>query len=134
MTDIEAFIRERIQSDEYHALRAFGDHNNAGPEWHEEWSGSLNIGDSDYPISTNDSQVSRFMERFDPARVLREVEAKRAILDEHICGCPTPTCVDCGACSGAHHSDPERFPCQTVRLLALPYADHRDYDETWRPA
>lgn len=24
-------------------------------------------------------------------------------------------------------------PCKHLRILALPYADHPDYDETWRP-
>jgi hypothetical protein len=24
-------------------------------------------------------------------------------------------------------------PCETVRVLALPYSDHPDYHEEWRP-
>jgi hypothetical protein len=26
-----------------------------------------------------------------------------------------------------------RFPCRTLRLLALPYADREGYLESWRP-
>jgi hypothetical protein len=74
--------------------------------------------------------------RHDPARVLRDVEARRALLDEHhdvndgSCG----TCVD-GQWGYPTHggSSPQRFPCRTLRLLALPYADHPDYNPEWRP-
>lgn len=70
--------------------------------------------------------------RHDPARVLAECEAKRRIIDEHTCHCPNPTCRDCGACPGDHHADPTPAPCATLRILALPYADHPDYDNAWR--
>lgn len=71
-----------------------------------------------------------------PHRVLREIEAKRQVLDEHqdvndgSCG----TCVD-GQWGYPTHggSSPQRYPCRTLRLLALPYADRPDYREEWRP-
>ncbi|MCX4231970.1 DUF6221 family protein [Streptomyces ortus] len=74
--------------------------------------------------------------RHDPARVLREIEAKRQLIHEHAdvndgsCG----TCVD-GAWGYPTHggSSPQRYPCKTLRLLALPYADRPGYDESWRP-
>jgi hypothetical protein len=41
----------------------------------------------------------------------------------------------CEECSG--HDDPyidqEPWPCRTLAALALPYADHSDYREEWRP-
>ncbi|GAB3994624.1 hypothetical protein GCM10029992_09660 [Glycomyces albus] len=59
--------------------------------------------------------------RHDPARVLAEVAAKRAVLDlvladqnEH----------------GGKNSD--RWN-QVMRLLALPYQGHRDYRKSWAP-
>ena len=93
--------------------------------------------------------------RHDPVRVLAEVDAKRRILDEHpevttystdfagterievpewACGrCADPTDgrsgIDIG--NGRWH---EEFPCRTLRLLALAYADHPDYQQEWRPA
>lgn len=74
--------------------------------------------------------------RHDPARVLREIDAKRQLLDEHpdvndgSCG----TCVD-GQWGYPTHggSSPQRFPCRTLRLLALPYAGRPGYNEDWRP-
>jgi len=56
-------------------------------------------------------------------RVLVELEAKRRILDEHT-----------GAHECVRYIDPEdNRDCLTLRALALPYADHPDYDTTWRP-
>lgn len=72
----------------------------------------------------------------DPARVLREVEAKRQQLALHS---PSefgtwvgddddqaPACRTCGNLTA-------RFPCKTLRLLASVYADRPGYQEGWRP-
>jgi hypothetical protein len=65
--------------------------------------------------------------RHDPARVLREIDAKRRIIAEHaLNGWVCSTCDD-GAVP------PQAFPCPTLRLLALPYADRSDYREEWAP-
>jgi hypothetical protein len=53
--------------------------------------------------------------RWSPRRVLADVAAKRAILG---------TLLDEGG---------ERMFDDIFRLLALPYAEHPDYDEGWRP-
>ncbi|MCX4575638.1 DUF6221 family protein [Streptomyces sp. NBC_01571] len=80
----------------------------------------------------------RHVERHDPARVLREVEAKRQILALHV---PTPHQDEgdmwpgCTTCSWRDEMEAlrVRYPCKTVRLLALPYADRPGYREEWRP-
>jgi hypothetical protein len=70
--------------------------------------------------------------RHDPARVLAEVEAKRQIIAEHTVTetsefeGKTATITYCPVC----RNDGE---CPTLRLLALPYADHPDYDPGWKP-
>jgi hypothetical protein len=67
----------------------------------------------------------------DPARVLREIEAKRRILDLHSLvgtlqtGARIETVVSCPIC--------RVWPCSTVRLLALPYADRPGYRAEWAP-
>lgn len=53
----------------------------------------------------------------DPTRVLTECEAKQGIVDAWIGGV-------LGSGTGPFH---------VLRLLALPYADHPDYDPEWRP-
>jgi hypothetical protein len=71
----------------------------------------------------------------DPARVLRGIDAKRQLLDEHhdTNDGDCSTCVD-GRWGYPTHggSTPQRFPCRTLRLLALPYADRPSYREEWR--
>jgi hypothetical protein len=58
-----------------------------------------------------------------PSRVLAEVEAKRRIVEEADRYSPELEYGDNGEWA---------FEV-TLRLLALPYADHPDYDEAWRP-
>ncbi|KOV57195.1 DUF6221 family protein [Streptomyces sp. MMG1121] len=67
--------------------------------------------------------------RHDPARVLRNVEAGRALLAEH----RPPRDGRCRSCATADGARPRPVPCATLRLLALPFAGHRSYDEAWRP-
>ncbi|RZE89168.1 DUF6221 family protein [Streptomyces sp. SCA2-2] len=68
--------------------------------------------------------------RHDPARVLAEVEAKRQIVKAHGRLDVSEFCETCDGPSGI----PGRpYGCTTVRLLALPYADHPDYRDAWRP-
>ena len=42
------------------------------------------------------------------------------------------SCKECGQGYEVHEWGP-KYPCATVRLLALPYADHPDYREEWKP-
>jgi hypothetical protein len=83
--------------------------------------------------------ASRHIVRHDPARVLAECEAKRQIVAMHpitdrIVGYG-PRTHDFG-CEVCHDWDGVTSGlgfCDTLRALALPYADHPDYDESWRP-
>lgn len=70
-----------------------------------------------------DLPSSRFAIEFNPERVLAECEAKRRIVAEHS---PVDPC-------DAHDANFQTVPCDTLRLLALPYADHSDYDVWWTP-
>ncbi len=62
--------------------------------------------------------------RHDPARVLADVAAKRRIMDLHAIG--HDPC-------DAHDASFESIPCDTMRLLALPYAEHESYRPEWAP-
>jgi hypothetical protein len=80
--------------------------------------------------------------RWDPARVLADVEANRRILDLHkpwnaggyhrANTTPAPDRWLCATCDGDNMAN-VLAPCPTVRLLALPYAEHPDYDPGWAP-
>jgi hypothetical protein len=68
-----------------------------------------------------------------PARVLREVEAKRRIIELH----PLVTYTDeepgYRQILNDHTCPGRQAPCTTLRLLALPYADRPGYRQEWRP-
>lgn len=82
-----------------------------------------------------------------PARVLAECEAKRRIVEHHeygmgyrslpwSWGAEEEAYEVCGACyerDADGYASNAKAPCLTLRLLALPYADHPDYQEAWRP-
>ncbi|MFJ9374419.1 DUF6221 family protein [Streptomyces sp. NPDC101455] len=80
--------------------------------------------------------IAEHIVEHDPERVLREVAAKRQLVqahakDDHFDGC---TICDsgnnsCGCMCGSHWT----YPCDTIKILALPYADRPGYQEAWRP-
>jgi hypothetical protein len=70
---------------------------------------------------------------YDWRQVLREVEAKRRIIDAHpIEYSKVSDYTDCANCID-EDSEYDSYPCLTLRLLALPYADRSGYREEWRP-
>lgn len=70
--------------------------------------------------------------RHDPARVLADVAAKRRIIDLHA-HCPEQAWDGSNITGDCRECIDEHYPCGTLRLLALPFADHPDYREEWRP-
>ncbi len=144
MDDLVAFLRERIAEDEAMA-RAATD----GP-W-ATWEGASmhGLGDLLHPVLTPGQKPgshavivtaswldAEHVSRHDPARTLREVEARRRLLNLHsptkAGGDECAVCdygVDSCGCMGMNGG----WPCATIALLALPYADHPDYREEWRP-
>ena len=65
---------------------------------------------------------------FDPARVLAECKAKRAIVGNHD-GEPSPATGDYCAFEDGRFE----IPCPELRHLAAVYASHPDYDPAWAP-
>jgi hypothetical protein len=71
----------------------------------------------------------------DPARVLREVEAKRRTLELHAraeANFGDGFVAEC--CKTCDLDDSDGYPCATLRVLAAVYADHPDYRPEWTPA
>jgi len=134
--DLVQFLRDRLDEDEATARAA------ASAERADTWtaipdsyggvldgtgSRSLVVGYGDVMAPGTAAHIARH----DPARVLAEVEAKRRIIDDvvpQIDGMEDRIDSEWGA------GDPtERESATLFRLLALPYADHPDYREEWRP-
>jgi len=72
----------------------------------------------------------------------RHAEARRRIVELHLPtseGYPARSYSDgavpecCGICSGdGEYPKPGNWPCETLKLLALPYSDRAGYDKGWR--
>jgi hypothetical protein len=85
------------------------------PDPQDERTWSIDPGVGDWPMIS-------------PARILAECYAKRRIIDE------IRIFPDVYSCDAAYNESQEcNVSEMTLRLLALPYADHPDYDESWRP-
>ncbi|MFF9138475.1 DUF6221 family protein [Streptomyces albogriseolus] len=80
------------------------------------------------PLSSDRAHIVRH----DPARVLREIDAKQRIIQVHNARDSWGMCVACPRDEkGAMQVEIE--DCPILRALALPYADRPGYKESWRP-
>jgi hypothetical protein len=126
------FLRARLDDDEKLARAA-----SPGP-WHvDEDSDEILAVDGivvaeGFALSGRQLRATiQHIARHDPARVLAEVDAKRRIAKVHERLPDAEFCVTCDAPSGIPG---EPSGCATLRLLALPYANHPDYRDEWRPS
>ncbi|MPZ27529.1 MAG: hypothetical protein GEV12_14250 [Micromonosporaceae bacterium] len=129
MTLVE-FLRARLDEDEQvatEALRGYpsDDPASAAPwraEYHRvmQWPRGRPHSEVQLVVQAQwgDVHATRHIARHDPARVLAEVDARRRIID--------------GPNGGGGPESHDEW-VETLRLLALPYADHDDYDPAWRP-
>jgi hypothetical protein len=139
MVDLLAFLKARLDEDEQAARAAAEETGN--PVW--EYSGSDVIAEqTGYPggityvaVAPWDGDVpapvGNHIARHDPARVLREVEAKRRILTRYEFVSSHGPAVDhtraMDMTTGAQSALRD-----ALRMLALPYTGHEDYREAWR--
>jgi hypothetical protein len=135
VTDLVAFLRARLDEDEAAAKAA--EENSFAP-WAIVNPGEVvyfeDRGDEGKPYIVAECdgvEEAEHIARHDPARVLREVEAKRRIVDRYE---DAVTRQDDPAHSriAAFHEVAE-YDDWVLPLLALPYSDHPDYREEWRP-
>lgn len=150
MDDLIAFLRARLDEDKAVARAVEVPHDwhpgpgDDDPEWAPEelvcmWPPEFHTSYEEDKhwrgLTTESAELAAHIARHDPARVLREVEAKRRIVECHEPWTAANGDIICGRC-GREHIDGRpggHFPCQTLRLLALRYADHPSYREEWRP-
>lgn len=131
MDDLVRWLSEQLDADAEAAREAIervGD-----GHWQQRNARIVTVADrerevADYAIHECISHIVRH----DPARVLREIDAKRQLLALHEPG--EMEYVDGDVCMACDVKGGEPFyPCKTLRLLALPYADRPGYREEWRP-
>jgi hypothetical protein len=117
VTDLVTFLRARLDEDQAAATRGLD------PE--------------DIPDAKADN-VSALHDEYQfeklvitKGRVLREVEAKRRILDRYEDALARIT--DPAESLYAARAQVKEYEYWTLPALALPYSDHSDYEEGWRP-
>jgi hypothetical protein len=125
---IADFLRRRITEDE-RAASAAASAGVAG--WHVAGSprsgheGPVEFDTAVYDEVMPSEEEAVHIVRHDPARVLRDVRAKRGIVDRH-----AP--VDGGAGAVWCAWDRTPYPCPDLRDLATTYLDHPDFDDDWK--
>lgn len=72
-----------------------------------------------------------FIAEHDPARVLREIAAKREIVEQHVPVGDGTVCLS--YCHTRTPGEAQVWPCLTLQLLALPYSDRPGYRDEWKP-
>jgi hypothetical protein len=124
--NLEEFLLARIAEDKRIAVDA------AAASGRETWTGA------ESPIHGSPaSGAAEHITRHDPARLLAECSAKRRIVlacresrpDLAFLGTRPPGMADFFLPPGDQH----QLAALTLALLALPYADHHNYREAWRP-
>lgn len=136
MDDLIAFLKARLTEDEQTAQRSETQHwryvrvDDVTPDHSIEFGERVCI---DIGMTGDDFMrpgEARHAARHDPARVLREVEARRQRIEHYLKVCEL--------------ADPNRNPAQEYVLAkgaaekslmfdALPHADHPGFREEWRP-
>jgi hypothetical protein len=121
------FLLARIAEDEAAARAAHtsGDGVEVGGSWHvdigfvrggvRDWS----LFEADEFDASTSEEIAAHIARHDPARVLAECEAKRRIVER---------CGWIGPGAPAYH-----LAQGILGELVLPYADHAEFREEWRP-
>lgn len=142
--DLAAFLQARLDEDEQTARQSAAE---GGEHWrYEQWAERdgdsirpdqiLSVGNRVVNVQRLEGGTLRpgeaeHVARHDPARVLADVAAKRRILGEAL-----------DKADGGHEYYPpddivndirERAFKLVLEALALPYSDHPDYRDEWRP-
>lgn len=127
MKNLVQFLNDRIDEDELAAracfdVNALARHSRGEPlpRWEIVDDGRTGtVESSGVPrIKGGWGRENRHIVRWDPARVLAECRAKRAMVEFL-----DPT--------DAPDGEGKFVAEQALRLVALPYADHPEYDESW---
>lgn len=130
--DLITWLRAQLDEDE-RVARAI-----TAPEWNEGCSWLADLRDplpsqrrayglpKEWQLLTEAD--TKHIARWDPDRVLAEIDAKRRILDEH----QSTRYGECDRCREPGLDRNQTAPCLTVRLLAQPYAAQPGFRDGWR--
>lgn len=133
MDELLAFVHARLDEEEKIAREADDISRDAWLTLYEDLVRSR-------PLDDARAVFGVFIGTFTSARVLADIAAKRQLITEHYVtqrahrGLARQVCTRCSDYADRGElARPDLAPCRTMRLLALPYASHRDYRKEWRP-
>ncbi|MFD3654344.1 DUF6221 family protein [Streptomyces sp. NPDC058620] len=137
MDDLVQFLRDRLAEDEQVARAAMWDE--LSDVWtarppqarYEQYIVADYLDDGVVVVTPENADadgVGRHIARHDPARVLREVEAKRQLLDTFL-----PDAAGADEQINDEWRAGSTLAVDLLCLLALPYTDHPDYRPEWGP-
>ncbi len=128
VTDLVSFLKDRLDEDEQAARAASAA---LAGRTDDAFAAAHSLTGVPYVPGSDGAALAEHAFRWDPARALREIEAKRKLLQEIWTGMAdfavnleTARGDDCGALE---------YRDELLMLLALTYADHPDYQEAWKP-
>lgn len=137
--DIAAFLTARLDEDERGAHAACGFHDfkpyRAAKSLPYNWRAYVNPGaevvhgSGELAATARAPEVAAHIARHDPARVLREVAAKRRVLARH--HDDGDGCYGCGFGSDEERMVKDVNDCPELRDMASIYTDHPDHDPAW---
>jgi len=143
-TSLADFLLQRIADDEAVAREAQALARSPwratyGRQVEEPEPGHLVTPEDEYAHSDEPPDaIALHIARHDPARVLADCAARRAIVELHVGsaehGYGSVTGLACVVCVKYHADmdcENESWPCLTLRHLAAPYASDSDFDEAW---
>ncbi|RRQ81583.1 DUF6221 family protein [Streptomyces griseofuscus] len=133
--DLVEFLRARLDEDERIARATQINNLKAEVSFHGTKSLSWDGDHDTYSTEGMPAPLAEHIAAHDPVRVLAEVEAKRRAVDE--CAYWNEKLAQEAANPSAHPQPGLGLILDAVNpilpALALPYADHPDYREEWRP-
>lgn len=111
------FVYARIHDEEQLAVAAGHGHSSASRPFanrpNADWT------EVEFPDNVRPSYDLRLIRVWSPDRIVEEFQIKRAVLDLH--ASRNGYCDTCGGMA----------PCRTVKLVAFPYRQHRDFLPEW---
>ena len=130
MNTLTEFLLQRITEDEAVARGSMAGGGGRWASWNRSWDDGQHrdLAIDGARVATLPIDIDEHVCRHDPVRILAECEAKRRIIELH-----TKAGADDwyrGSCRICGESDVD-YPCDTLKALALPYAEHSDYRAEW---
>ncbi|MDL4817781.1 DUF6221 family protein [Actinomadura opuntiae] len=127
--DLVDFLRARLAKDEQVARAC------SGAAWAAASGGTVRLDGGDGPgdepgfvASAENASYAEHIARHDPSRVLQDAAARRQLVDD----CEKHAWIIAQGRATPEQQAAQAVREQALRLLALPYAHHPDYQVEWR--